>query len=138
MGTERWVNLQQTLRSRQADADASAHGTSARRLQAAEELRWMPGAGERVLHFSRPGGWHSVTNFGPEAIALPPGTVVVAPLDHGLLPADTTAWVIADSGLTTGSDAGRLRLASKIAHPQRPCQRARRTRGLDDRPRLRI
>ena len=68
-----------------------------RRLQAAESLEWMPGASEQVLHFARPGGWQSVTNFGPQAVPLPPGTVVVAsaPLDGGLLPADTTAWIAA-------------------------------------------
>ncbi len=55
----------------------------------------MPGAGGQVLHFARPGGWQSVTNFGPGAVPLPQGTVVVAsaPLEAGLLPADTTAWI---------------------------------------------
>ncbi len=66
-----------------------------RRLQTAESLEWMPGTNERVLHFARPGGWRSVTNFGPRAVPLPRGTVVVAsaPLTGGLLPADTTAWI---------------------------------------------
>jgi alpha-glucosidase len=37
-----------------------------------------------------------VTNFGPGAVPLPPGIVIVAsaPLDGGLLPADTTAWIV--------------------------------------------
>ena len=67
-----------------------------RRLQAAESLEWMPGTNGQVLHFRRPGGWQSVTNFGPRAVPLPHGTVVVAsaPLPDGLLPADTTAWII--------------------------------------------
>jgi alpha-glucosidase len=49
-----------------------------------------------VLHFARPGGWRSVTNFGPRAVPLPPGKVVVASaaLEEGLLPADTTAWIV--------------------------------------------
>jgi alpha-glucosidase len=66
-----------------------------RRLQAAESLEWMPGAGGQVLHFARPDGWQSVTNFGPGAVPLPQGTVVVAsaPLEAGLLPADTTSWI---------------------------------------------
>jgi alpha-glucosidase len=66
-----------------------------RQLQAAESLEWMPAASAQVLHLRRPGGWQSVTNFGPSAVPLPPGTVIVAsgPLDHGQLPADTTAWV---------------------------------------------
>jgi glycosidase len=69
-----------------------------RKLQAADHLEWMPGTNGQVLHFGRPGGWRSVTNFGSCAVPLPPGEVVVAsaPLEAGLLPADTTAWVIAD------------------------------------------
>ena len=48
-----------------------------------------------VLHFSRPGGWQSVTNFGDTAVALPGGTVLVssAILEDGKLPANTTAWL---------------------------------------------
>ena len=67
-----------------------------RKLQAAESLEWMPGTNGQVLHFGRPGGWQCVTNFGPRAVPLPHGTVVVAssPLQEGLLPADTTAWII--------------------------------------------
>jgi alpha-glucosidase len=66
-----------------------------RRLQAAEELEWVGNPDEPVLHFVRPGGWHSVTNFGPEPVALPAGTVVVSsgPLDGDRLPTDTTAWI---------------------------------------------
>ena len=69
------------------------------KLQAADHLEWMPGTGGQVLHFGRPGGWRSVTNFGPGAVPLPPGTVVVAsaPLKAGLLPADTTAWIVPSS-----------------------------------------
>jgi len=67
-----------------------------RKLQAAENLEWMPGTNGHVLHFGRPGGWRSVTNFGPRTVPLPPGIVTVssAPLEAGLLPADTTAWII--------------------------------------------
>ena len=72
-----------------------------RKLQAAESLEWMPGTSGQVLHFRRPGGWRSVTNFGPHAVPLPPGTVIAssapresARLDRGVLPADTTAWII--------------------------------------------
>jgi alpha-glucosidase len=65
------------------------------RFHAAESLEWQPGSGKHVLHFARPGGWQCVTNFGPVAVPLPPGTVVVAssPLEEGVLPADTTAWI---------------------------------------------
>jgi alpha-glucosidase len=67
-----------------------------RRLRAAESLEWVPGGNGQVLHFTRPGGWQSVTNFGSQAIPLPQGTVVVASvlLEGGLLPADTTAWIL--------------------------------------------
>jgi Alpha amylase, catalytic domain len=70
-----------------------------RKLQAADHLEWMPGTNGQVLHFGRPGGWRSVTNFGPRAVPLPPGTVIVAsaPLQASLLPADTTAWIIPGS-----------------------------------------
>jgi alpha-glucosidase len=65
------------------------------RLQAAETLEWMPGSGQ-VLHFGRPGGWRSVTNFGPRPVPMPGGTLLLAsaPLDGGLLPADSTAWIL--------------------------------------------
>ncbi len=65
------------------------------RLQAAETLEWMPGNGQ-VLHFGRPGGWRSVTNFGPRLVPVPAGTLLLAsaPLQDGLLPADTTAWIL--------------------------------------------
>jgi len=71
-----------------------------RKIQAADYLEWMPGPNAQVLHFRRPGGWRSVTNFGPRAVALPPGTIVVAsaPLEGGLLPADTTAWITPGPG----------------------------------------
>jgi alpha-glucosidase len=67
-----------------------------RRLRTAETLEWMQGTSGQVLHFARPGGWQSVTNFGPRAVPLPHGTMIVAsaPLEDSLLPADTTAWVI--------------------------------------------
>ncbi len=66
-----------------------------RRLRTAERLEWMPAVNAQVLHFARPGGWQSVTNFGPVAVPLPHGTVVVASahLADGLLPADATAWI---------------------------------------------
>ena len=67
-----------------------------RKLQAAENLEWLPGTNGQVLHFRRPGGWQSVTNFGSRAVPRPHGTVVVASSSlHGdLLPADTTVWLI--------------------------------------------
>jgi alpha-glucosidase len=65
-------------------------------LLAAEDLDWAEGSDESVLHFSRPGGWRSVTNFGSESVPLPDGAVVIASsdLDGGRLPPDTTAWIV--------------------------------------------
>jgi alpha-glucosidase len=64
-------------------------------LQGAEELQWIP-AEKAVLHFVRPGGWHAITNFGDTAVRLPEGELAVAsgPTQSGLLPGNTTAWVI--------------------------------------------
>ncbi|GAA2220925.1 glycoside hydrolase family 13 protein [Promicromonospora sukumoe] len=63
-------------------------------LQTDETLQWVE-APDDVVHFVRPGGWHVVTNFGTEPTALPDGEVLVTsePLDGGLLPGATTAWV---------------------------------------------
>ncbi|MCC9174613.1 glycoside hydrolase family 13 protein [Arthrobacter sp. zg-Y179] len=62
--------------------------------QGPEELDWLDSPAT-VLHFRRPGGWQSITNFGAEAIGLPEGSVLHSsgPLDGGLLPPDTTAWL---------------------------------------------
>jgi alpha-glucosidase len=67
-----------------------------RKLLSTESLEWMPGTSGQVLHFGRPDGWRSLTNFGPRAIPLPPGTVAVssAPLETALLPPNTTAWIL--------------------------------------------
>ncbi|UXM90634.1 glycoside hydrolase family 13 protein [Paenarthrobacter sp. JL.01a] len=68
-------------------------------LQTEEELEWVETGNPEVLHFSRPGGWETVTNFGAEAFELPAGTVVVSsgPLEDGKLPADTTAWIVREA-----------------------------------------
>ena len=46
-----------------------------RHLQAAEELEWLDTEADLcdVLHFARPGGWQSITNFGAGPVPLPPG-----------------------------------------------------------------
>ncbi|AUI52493.1 glycoside hydrolase family 13 protein [Arthrobacter crystallopoietes] len=64
-------------------------------LQSYEDLEWISGTGESVLHFERPGQWQSVTNFGREPLALPPGKVLISSskLTAGQLPPDTTAWL---------------------------------------------
>jgi alpha-glucosidase len=65
------------------------------RLQCDPQLDWVEAANPSVLHFVRPGGWHSVTNFGRSPVPLPSGHVVVSSSDliDGALPPDTTAWV---------------------------------------------
>ncbi|WBQ08671.1 glycoside hydrolase family 13 protein [Kribbella sp. CA-293567] len=66
-----------------------------RGLQTGAGLEWIDDV-EWALHFTRPGGWQSVTNFGAAPIELPDGAVVLssAPLEGAKLPADTTAWLI--------------------------------------------
>jgi alpha-glucosidase len=64
-------------------------------LQAAEELEWLETGRDDVLAFRRPNGWTAITNFGTEPFPVPAGTVLVSssPLEEGLLPGATTAWL---------------------------------------------
>jgi len=67
-----------------------------RKLLGGEELEWTPGCRERVLDFRRGEGWRCVANLGTEAVAVPPGEVLLssAPLPgDGGLPPDTTVWL---------------------------------------------
>jgi alpha-glucosidase len=66
-----------------------------RELQAAENMEWLPGTNGQVLHFTRPGGWRCLTNFGPGPVPLPAGNVILTsvPVEGDGLPADTTAWL---------------------------------------------
>ncbi|HET9059621.1 MAG TPA: glycoside hydrolase family 13 protein [Acidimicrobiales bacterium] len=65
-----------------------------RQLQGEESLVWHPGP-KSVLHFSRPGGWHAVANFGGTPVDLPEGEVLIASAeaDRGVLAPESTAWV---------------------------------------------
>ena len=67
-----------------------------RELQTAENMEWLPGTNGQVLHFTRPGGWRCLTNFGPAPVPLPAGDVILTsvPVEGDDLPADTTAWLI--------------------------------------------
>jgi alpha-glucosidase len=58
------------------------------------ELRWS-NAGEDALLF-RSGHVTVVVNFGKAPLQLPEGTVILAsaPLENGMLPRDTTAWLV--------------------------------------------
>src|SRR5688572_13615735 len=46
-----------------------------KRLLQGEGFDWVR-ADNDVLHFRRPGGWHSITNFGQPEVALPEGQVL--------------------------------------------------------------
>jgi alpha-glucosidase len=66
-----------------------------RALRGSEELSWLDGS-DTVLHLSRTGGWHSVTNFGAVPVPMPPGELLIASSTlggDGLLPGETTAWL---------------------------------------------
>jgi alpha-glucosidase len=64
-----------------------------RRLRTDEKLEWA--GSDDTVHFVRPNGWTSITNFGPSAIPLPAGELLLTsgPLEGGALPPDTTAWL---------------------------------------------
>jgi len=65
-----------------------------RELRGAEELAWGETTAS-VLSFTRPGGWLTVTNFGDEPVSLRAGELLLAssPVEDGLLPGATTAWL---------------------------------------------
>ena len=66
-----------------------------RKLQSGESLQWVDSA-DTVLHFRRPGGWESITNFDSEPVQLSaPAVISSSPLaDKTVLPTDTTAWIM--------------------------------------------
>jgi hypothetical protein len=66
-----------------------------RHVLSAGEFEWIDHA-DTVLHFTR-GGRHTITNFGPSTVDLPPGTVGLSSADlvDGRLPAAATAWLVA-------------------------------------------
>ncbi len=94
--SEHAVEVQEEAQDSTLNLYRSALGLR-RELQTTEQLHWVPSAPE-VLHFTRSGGWHSVTNFGTDPVDLPAGRVVVSSgaIVGGKLPADTTAWVVQD------------------------------------------
>ena len=88
------------------EADPASHLSFYRRalglrreLQGEEDFEWIEESSADVLHFTRPGGWHCVTNFGTEPLVLPTGTVVLSSVElvAGQLPGDATAWVVSDA-----------------------------------------
>ena len=66
-----------------------------RELQTVEKLKWVWHFNKNVLHFKRPNGWQSITNFGSKPVKLPKGKLLIssAPVVDGKLPANATAWI---------------------------------------------
>lgn len=64
-----------------------------RELQAAEEMTWEDSP-RKTVHFSRPGGWHSFTNFRKRPVKIPAGEVLLSskPIVDGELPGNATVW----------------------------------------------
>jgi alpha-glucosidase len=89
-----------------------------RKLPPTADIAWATPTRPDVLHLSRPDGLHSVTNFGPEPIPLPCGAIVLASarVEGGLLPQDTTAWVLQHHG--AAASPGRLPTERSPAHPR--------------------
>ena len=64
-------------------------------LVTSEELVWHDSDHPDLLHFSRPNGWHCLTNFGHSSAELPAGLKIIhssAPLTGLELPGATTVW----------------------------------------------
>jgi alpha-glucosidase len=59
-----------------------------------ESLEWVE-AGPGVVAFRRGDDFTCVVNFGPDAVPVPAGRVLLTsgPLDQGLLPVDTCVWL---------------------------------------------
>lgn len=61
-----------------------------------EKLTWVKHwLNNNVLHFKRPNGWQSITNFGTKPIKLPKGQVLISsqPLVDGKIAPNTTVWL---------------------------------------------
>ena len=67
-------------------------------LVTAEEIIWHESSDANVLHFSRPNGWHCLTNFGDSLFPLPPELKVIhssKPLIGSVIAGATTVWLSA-------------------------------------------
>ncbi len=67
-----------------------------RELVCDEQMTWVKHWFNRnILHFKRPNGWQSITNFGTKPVSLPKGRLLVTsqPLLEGKLGPNTTAWL---------------------------------------------
>jgi alpha-glucosidase len=63
-------------------------------LQSEEQLEWIDSP-VKTLHFARPNGWQSFTNFSAKKVAAPAGKIVLAsrPLKGNFIPKNTTVWI---------------------------------------------
>jgi alpha-glucosidase len=66
-----------------------------KQLQTEESLTWIKHFAKPVLHFRRPNGWESFTNFGSKPVKLPEGRVILttSKLVGGKVPGNTTVWL---------------------------------------------
>ena len=65
-------------------------------LVTGEEMTWHESKHPEVLHFSRPNGWHCLTNFGQSSVALPAELTTIhssQPVTGPDLPGATTIWM---------------------------------------------
>jgi alpha-glucosidase len=64
-------------------------------LTTEEKVKWHKTGNSSVLHFSRPNGWHCITNFRAAPIAMPKGKLLISshPLQDGKIAAGTTVWL---------------------------------------------
>ena len=60
-----------------------------------EKIKWHKTGNSSVLHFSRPNGWHCITNFRGESYPMPKGEILLSshPLTGSKIPAGTTVWL---------------------------------------------
>ena len=66
-----------------------------RTLKTEEALEWIETDDPDVLHFRRPNGWETVTNFGPRDYPLDRADVLLSsgPVRLGVVPGNTTVWL---------------------------------------------
>jgi hypothetical protein len=65
-------------------------------LESFEYLHWEHSPDPALLHFSRPYGWHCVTNISTARAPVPEGIIVISssPIRDGCLPAGATVWLL--------------------------------------------
>jgi alpha-glucosidase len=66
-----------------------------RKLQTAESFKWVWHFNKQIVHFVRPNGWQSITNFSQKPVKLPKGELLASsePLVGGKLAPNSTAWL---------------------------------------------